>query len=236
MKHYLYLAIDIATIIIPFFFSFHSRIRFHEKFKAFFPAMILSSCIYLSWDVYFTSQEIWGFNRDYLVSIYIWRLPIEELLFFICIPFACVFSHYTLIAVFPDWGFSRSTTNLITIILVVVLVLMMIFYHDKLYTFVNAFFTLSIILFTLVLKPRLLSRFYMAWALLLIPFFMVNGVLTGSFIDAPIVWYNNTQNLGTRMFTIPIEDVFYGMGLILLNILLTEVFLPKGLQAKINYS
>ena len=65
---------------------------------------------------------------------------------------------------------------------------------------------------------------------------MVNGVLTGSFIDAPIVWYNNTQNLGTRMFTIPIEDVFYGMGLILLNILLTEVFLPKGLQAKINYS
>ena len=76
----------------------------------------------------------------------------------------------------------------------------------------------------------------MAWSLLLIPFFIVNGVLTGSFIDAPIVWYNNTQNIGTRMFTIPVEDVFYGMGLILLNILLTETFLPKGQQTKINYS
>ena len=236
MKHYSYLAIDIATIIIPFFFSFHSRIRFHEKFKAFFPAMILSGCIYLSWDVYFTSQEIWGFNRDYLVSIYIWRLPIEELLFFICIPFSCVFSHYTLIAVFPDWVLSRSTTNFVTIALVVVLVVMIIFYYDKLYTIINAFFTLSIMLFTLLLKPSLLSRFYMAWGLLLLPFFMVNGLLTGTLIDAPIVWYNNAQNLGIRMFTIPVEDVFYGMGLILLNILLTEIFLPKRLQTKINYS
>ena len=91
-------------------------------------------------------------------------------------------------------------------------------------------------LFTLLLKPSLLSPFYMAWGLLLLPFFMVNGLLTGSLIDAPIVWYNNAQNLGIRMFTIPVEDVFYGMGLILLNILLTEIFLPKRLQTKINYS
>ena len=236
MKHYSYLVIDIATIIVPFFFSFHSRIRFHEKFKAFFPAMVLSGCIYLSWDIYFTSQEIWGFNRDYLVSIYIWQLPIEELLFFFCIPFACVFTYYTIIAVFPDWGLPRSITNLVTIILMMVLVIMMIFHHNKLYTIFNAFFTMSIMLFTLVLKPNLLSRFYIAWGLLLLPFFVVNGLLTGSLIDAPIVWYNNAQNLGIRIFTIPVEDVFYGMGLILLNILLTETFLPKRLQTKTHYS
>ena len=35
MRHYLYLIIDIATIFVPFFFSFHPRIKFHKKFKAF---------------------------------------------------------------------------------------------------------------------------------------------------------------------------------------------------------
>ena len=234
MKQYLYLTIDIATIIIPFIFSFHSRIKFHKKFKAFFPAMILSSCAYLSWDVYFTSQEIWGFNPDYLVSMHIWKLPIEELLFFVCIPFACVFSHYTLIAVFPDKRLSKDVTNLISISLAVVLVLMMVFFLDKLYTAFNAFFTLTILVFTFVFKPQLLNRFYIAWGLLMLPFLMVNGLLTGSLIEAPIVWYNNAENLGIRMFTIPVEDVFYGMGLILLNILLIEIFLPKALQTRVH--
>ena len=69
MRHYLYLIIDIATIFVPFFFSFHPRIKFHKKFKAFFPAMVLSGCTYLSWDIYFTVQGIWGFNPDYLMAL-----------------------------------------------------------------------------------------------------------------------------------------------------------------------
>lgn len=230
MKHYLYLIIDIVTIFIPFFFSFHPRIEFHKKFKAFFPAMVLSGCAYLSWDIYFTVQGIWGFNPDYLMVLRIWQLPIEEVLFFICIPFACVFSHYTLIAIFPQGGLSKGMTNLISACLALILVLMVVFFFDKTYTAFNAFFTLTILVFTSVSKPILLRRFYIAWCLLMLPFLMVNGVLTGSLIDAPIVWYNDAENLGIRIFTIPVEDVFYGMGLVMLNILLTETFLPKALK------
>lgn len=230
MRHYLYLLIDIVTIFIPFFFSFHPRIKFHKKFKAFFPAMVLSACAYLSWDIYFTVQEIWGFNPYYLMALRIWQLPIEEVLFFVCIPFACVFSHYTLIAIAPQGGLSKGMTNLISAFLALILVLMVVVFFDKTYTAFNAFFTLTILVVTFVSKPILLRRFYIAWALLMFPFLMVNGVLTGSLIDAPIVWYNNAENLGIRIFTIPVEDVFYGMGLVLLNILLTETFLPKALK------
>jgi len=44
--------------------------------------------------------------------------------------------------------------------------------------------------------------------------------LTGSFIEEEIVWYNNSENLGIRFFTIPIEDFGYAFSLILLNLML----------------
>lgn len=59
--------------------------------------------------------------------------------------------------------------------------------------------------------------------LVILPFFFAsNGLLTGSLLDAPIVWYNNEHNLRLRLTTIPIEDVFYGLLLILLNLALYE--------------
>jgi lycopene cyclase domain-containing protein len=57
----------------------------------------------------------------------------------------------------------------------------------------------------------------------------VNGILTGTGIEEPIIWYNNDENLGIRIGTIPIEDIFYGMLLVLLNISLFEFFQKKAM-------
>ena len=62
---------------------------------------------------------------------------------------------------------------------------------------------------------------------MLIPFFLVNGILTGSFIEEQVVWYNNSENLNLRVFTIPIEDTIYAFSLILTNLVLTEYFQKK---------
>ena len=50
---------------------------------------------------------------------------------------------------------------------------------------------------------------------MLVPFAIVNGVLTGSFIPGEVVWYNDSQNLGIRIATIPIEDFAYAFSMIL---------------------
>jgi lycopene cyclase domain-containing protein len=54
--------------------------------------------------------------------------------------------------------------------------------------------------------------------------------LTGTGIEEPIIWYNNDENLGIRIGTIPIEDIFYGMLLVLLNISLFEFFQKKSVK------
>jgi lycopene cyclase domain-containing protein len=67
-----------------------------------------------------------------------------------------------------------------------------------------------------------MGRFYVAFAFTLIPFLLINGLLTGSFIDEPVVWYDDNETLGIRLGTIPFEDIFYGMLLILTNIIVLE--------------
>ena len=57
---------------------------------------------------------------------------------------------------------------------------------------------------------------------ILIPFFIVNGILTGSFIETPIVSYNDLENLGIRLFTIPVEDIGYAFSMLFGNLMIFE--------------
>ncbi|HNQ60860.1 MAG TPA: lycopene cyclase domain-containing protein, partial [Bacteroidia bacterium] len=93
-------------------------------------------------------------------------------------------------------------------------------YYDRMYTFAAAGgLALLLVFVRFFYKAEWLGKFYFIYLVLMIPFMIVNGILTGTGISEPIVWYNDDENMGIRMLTIPLEDVFYGMTLILLNVL-----------------
>jgi hypothetical protein len=54
-----------------------------------------------------------------------------------------------------------------------------------------------------------------AYLLCLIPFFIVNGILTGATTPEPIVWYSEAHIIGLRMISIPFEDLYYNYALLL---------------------
>ncbi len=226
MKQF-YLIIDLASVIVPFLFSFHPKIQFYKKWKALFPALLVSFLIFIPWDIVFTQIGIWGFNSDYLIGINFFNLPFEEALFFICIPYACVFSYYCFNKFMKTDHFYK-VENKVSIFLVLFLLILSALNYNRLYTSVTFTALALLILFLkFVLKINWLHKFYFSYCILLIPFFIVNGLLTGAATVEPVVRYNNNQNLGIRMLTIPFEDIFYGMFLLLLTVSVYEYFSKK---------
>ena len=183
---------------------------------------MLTMGVFIPWDVIFTINGVWGFNSDYFLGVEILSLPFEEWFFFLCIPFACVFTHYAVLLYFPNLKLKKVTTKAISISLVLILFVLALVNYDKWYTLVN--FSLAIPLTWLVYKynPQLLQHFLLTFLVMLIPFFIVNGILTGSWIDNQVVWYNDAENLGIRIGTIPVEDSIYAYSMILMNLFFFE--------------
>jgi lycopene cyclase domain-containing protein len=219
---YLYLWLNILSFIIPFCFSFYPKANFSKKWKYVLPAILATACIFIVWDEIFTRAGVWGFNPRYLSGIYILSLPLEEVLFFFCIPYACIFTYFALNnLVEKDYLYPHH--ELISSALVFLLLIAGGYFMHRLYTGVTFILTGLFLAYQMLkLRPRYMGRFYFAFLFILIPFFIVNGILTGSFLDEPVVWYNNNQNLGIRFGTIPVEDTFYGMLMILCGITIAE--------------
>lgn len=222
-----YLLINFFTILIPFALSFHPKIRFHKTWRAFFQAAALAAIFFIAWDIWFTHMGVWGFNERYLIGVDIVNLPLEEFLFFLCIPYACVFS-FRCLDLYLEEPLSGRSVDVVTGALIVILLITALLFHRQIYTLIT-FATLAalLILARFILRIEWLGTFYVAYALLLIPFFLVNGTLTGMVLEEPVVWYNEEEIIGIRLGMIPLEDLFYGMELILLNVLIYLGLLEK---------
>lgn len=227
---YLYLSINFLAFIVPFIFSFYRKANFSREWKYVFPAITISAIGFIIWDALFTARGVWGFNPDYVTGIGFFGLPLEEILFFFCIPYACLFTYFALNHLIEkDLLFPHQ--DIITSLLIIFLLVAGLYNLHKAYTAVTFLLTGTFLTWAMLkLRLRFMGRFYIAFGLLMIPFFIVNGALTGSFTDEPVVWYNDTENMGIRLGTIPVEDIFYGLLMILLPITLWEKFRGKGLR------
>lgn len=228
MKAYTYLFVNLGCLFVPFLFSFHHRYPFRKEWRYFWPANMVVSVSFLAWDSLFVSWGVWGFNKDYLIGLKVLNLPVEEILFFLCIPYACVFTYFVcaknIKQRIPEHYGKLWLYGFLAFSFIMTLVS-----HQKLYTAATAIFLFFSLLYV-VWKRKDISMLVLSYLLVSPFFFLSNGVLTGSWTSTPIVWYNNTENIGIRLGSIPVEDFFYGFLLILWNVLLYEHFRSKSKQ------
>ncbi len=222
---YIYLLINIGVLFFPLVLSFDKKVNFFSKWKFVLPAILTTGIVFLIWDLLFVKLNVWSFNPDYIVGINLLGLPLEEILFFLTVPYACIFIYECLNAYFPKNDFQRYSLALSHLFLGVCIA-MLFFGYNRWYTVINFGFLFLVLAFVEYInaKFRFMYRFYRAYLVSLVPFYIVNGFLTA----IPVVIYNNDENIGFRVGTIPFEDHFYLMSLLLMNVYLYEYFKNKG--------
>jgi len=217
---WLYSIILICSLSVPLILSFDKKLQFYKKWIFIFPSILIVAVFYIIGDIYLTDAGVWGFNSLYHLNILIANLPIEEWLFFILIPYACIFLHESLVLYFPGLKLDQVLARRIVIFLILAAVVALLFNYDKSYTVYVLSLVIAALLLSLFDKTNVISTYFVSFLLILIPFVIVNALLTGSFMHHEVVWYNDQENMGIRFLTIPIEDIGYAFSMILYNLLL----------------
>lgn len=224
----LYTLLLILTIAPPLLLSFDKKLQFYRQWKYLLPSLLIIGLIYILFDSWFTRMGVWGFNPAHHSSLRLLNLPIEEWLFFLFIPYASIFLHESIIFYFPALQLSPKKSRALTLVLIVFFTLLALLHADKAYTLYLSALMAATLLIALFDPFQVIRRFYLTFLFLLIPFVVVNGLLTGSFAGKEVVWYNNAENLGIRFLTIPVEDFGYAFSLLLFNLLLTARLRAKA--------
>lgn len=190
--------------------------------------------LYIPWDVWFINERIWGFNERYLTGINIGNVPVEEYLFFFSLSYAAGFL-YELINYHIPRPILSGIQNKITAALIFISFILSIVYVKHFYTFTTfSFLSLFLIWHLLINKSDFLGRFYFLFILMQIPLFFINGVLSGLFLDQPIILYDHAQTMNLRLLTIPIENVGYDLLMLLIVITMLEMFKVRTVEGALN--
>ncbi|MCS6819450.1 MAG: lycopene cyclase domain-containing protein [Chitinophagales bacterium] len=230
IEQFTYLAINLISVSVPLACSFEEKLHFWKKWKYYLPSLCFTAAFFLIWDYFKTKYGVWSFNPKYVVGIYLWGMPLEEYLFFLTIPYACTFIYET-VAYFIKKNFIPAFSSTLLLLLAIVLMICSFMFLHKTYTWTVLFGSAIIMPFVpLILKGNKLQSFLLAYAISIIPMLLVNGILTA----LPVVMYNDSENLGLRLGSIPVEDFLYNFILLGMNILLYELFRAKSAVGSIQ--
>jgi lycopene cyclase domain-containing protein len=217
----------LASFAGPFFLSFDKKVAFFRLWPALFAGIGLNLILFVLWDSWFTRTGVWSFNPDYVWDYRILDLPLEEWSFFVVVPYASIFIYACLKAYIND-NWWQNKVRFFNYTFIIWSILVIVVFHDKTYTVVNFALALVILLVQQYwIKGKYMGYFWMAYFVHLIPFFIVNGVITGAVTPEPVVLYNPEEIIGVRLITIPIEDSVYALTCLLLPITVLEAIQQK---------
>lgn len=219
-----YFYLHLFTVVPVLLLSFDKNVHYYRKWRYLFPAMLPVAFFFIVWDVVFTQRGVWGFNADYFSGWSLLGLPVEEWLFFLTVPFACIFI-YECLNFYLKRDILAKAESVITPLLMIVFLVVGGYHFNQMYTATTFLLAAALLGYHYLFEPAAQrSRFYLAYLVIWIPFLLVNGVLTGGFTEAPVVVYHPEEYLGIRIGAVPLDDSVYNFLMLLGVVTLFERF------------
>lgn len=219
-----YLLLNLLIIAVPLGYTPDKRTAYYRQLPALGLSIAVVSTCYLVWDVIVTSRGEWSFNGKYLTGLQIINLPIEEILFFITVPYSCLFIYE--VVLYSTKSATLRLPNLVLIGASAALLAAAVAFSQQGYT-AKALASCGFFLIAALFLDRSLlkSRQYWLWlAICYIPFLIFNSILTA----LPVVQYNSAAIWGVRVGTIPLEDFFYNYSMLSFYLLFYRVRAKEG--------
>jgi len=211
-----YLLFNLLVISGPLALSFDRRVRYVKDWPTAIIATLITLIPFITWDSLVSGRH-WWFNHQFTLPIRLLGLPLGEWLFFITVPFSCLFIWEIITYFRPHrqlklWRIVRHIW-ILTLPAGVALFIIGIEYTGLVLIAVTLTILLDWILRTAILSDtRILILIGIVVGLILV----FNGYLTAR----PVVLYDAQYQLDFRIITIPIEDFFYGLSHILLTVVI----------------
>ena len=104
LNHFAYFITLLVCLFVPLGLTlFHPELQIRKNIKPALLAILITCIPFLAWDVVATYIGHWSFNPAFITGFYIYNLPIEEVLFFVVIPFSCL-TIWAEIKAFTTWS------------------------------------------------------------------------------------------------------------------------------------
>jgi lycopene cyclase domain-containing protein len=97
-----FITLAVCTLVPMLLLVFHPNLHLRQNLKSLFLAIFITCIPFWFWDISAVILNHWSFNPKYITGLYIYNLPIEEVLFFVLIPFSCM-AIWAEIRAFTTW-------------------------------------------------------------------------------------------------------------------------------------
>lgn len=215
MAKYTYLLFSAAVFLPVLFLSLKYDVKPQKNYRALAAVAGLVSLPFIIWDMWAASNGHWLFNPEFVLPYRIGGIPLEEILFFLTVPYAMIYVWEVLKKHIGDVKVRGWWPQVVTAAIGLFALVLTVAYWDAGY---SRSVGLAVLLTTalLITSPLVrLRRYWIFQGAHLLLFFACNTFLT----SLPVISYGQDSIIGLRIGTIPLEDFLFSYALISLAIL-----------------